>query len=530
MLLLLGAGLELGHQVLVSDLTWRLGPGENWAVRGDNGSGKTTLLRLVRGDLWPTTGPGTRTYFEKGRMSASPVGFKRRTGLVSPEFLVQYRRFGWNPTGLDAVCTGFSDTPLLYQEPGADQRRRAREIMARLGLGDLADRSMLEMSLGQAKKVLLARALVNDPVLLVLDECLDGLDAASRQTMLDVIQARAENGTQILFATHRTDELIPAMTHALTLRAGRIVDQGPLTAPESGPTPRFRMGRRAGAVAAGQGGAGRDGDWIIRLENVTVAPEGRPILRGLDWTVAPGQHWAVLGPNGAGKTTLLKLLGGDYQPVTGGRIGRFGPSGPRNVAEIKRRIGYVSAEFQAAHTFGQTVRETVLSGFTGSIGLRGQATAGQRATADARLEACGLKDMADRDVRCLSYGQLRLTLIARAMVAGPRILLLDEPLGGLDVGSRREVQALIAALARGGTTVIYATHQEPPSWVTHGLVIDQGRIARAGAVDEYDIGPTADRTPHLTRAPCSPRPGPVRSPGPPGPRRPGGRSMSPAGA
>ncbi|MBU0514232.1 MAG: ATP-binding cassette domain-containing protein, partial [Proteobacteria bacterium] len=132
----IGAGMVLGREVLVSDLTWRLGAGENWAVLGDNGSGKSTLLRLVRGDLWPTTGPGTRTYYDEGRASASPVGFKRRTGLVSPEFLVQYRRFGWNPTGLSAVCTGFWDTPLLYQEPGADQRRRAREIMARLGLGD----------------------------------------------------------------------------------------------------------------------------------------------------------------------------------------------------------------------------------------------------------------------------------------------------------------------------------------------------------------------------------------------------------
>jgi len=485
-----GVAVIIDGRPVLSDINWALYPGQNWVIHGGNGAGKSTFLRLVRGDLWPAPGSGQRSYLINGGRQASPIGFKERTRLVSLDLLDQYRRLGWNLTCLEAVCTGFFDWPLLYDRPAQEQLTQAQRIMDRFGLAGQAERRINELSQGQAKKVLIARALAGRPDLLILDEVCEGLDRQSRAELLALIQQAAESGTQILYATHRTEELVPAFSHTLSLEGGRITGQGAI-APLPGRRPERRVSERAPRlhlVARPAAAPGRPS--LFELKDAAVVINDRRILSDLNWTIHQGENWALVGANGSGKSTLLKLLAGDLRPVWGGSIVRFSDPDLTNLMAIRRRLSLVSPHFQADHQARQTALETVLSGFSGSIGFHRRPTGPEDEAARSWLERLGLDGLAEEDIRTLSYGQLRRVLIARAMVGRPEVLLLDEPLGGLDGPARDEVSALIEDLARDGTAVIYATHYQEeliPS-ITHLAVMDGGRLAYQGPRADFSPG------------------------------------------
>jgi ABC-type molybdenum transport system ATPase subunit/photorepair protein PhrA len=211
--------------------------------------------------------------------------------------------------------------------------------------------------------------------------------------------------------------------------------------------------------------------------------EYRPVLRDLDWTLRKGEHWAVYGANGAGKSSFLKLLYGDLSPAVGGRIERAGFPRGTHIAEWKRRTGYVSPELQSDYAVDVTLWDVVASGRYASIGLVDAPTAADRRVAAYWLRFFGLWTVAKRRPRELSYGQLRRALIARAMAADARIVLLDEPLTGLDPTQRAIMKRLLERLMRRVTLVAAVHHAEDlPRGMTHGLRLHN---RRAYPADSY---------------------------------------------
>jgi molybdate transport system ATP-binding protein len=221
------ASLELGGSKILRGLDFSLERGQNWAVLGPNGAGKTSLLRILRGDLRPTSSWEAREYHLDGEITPSPIGFKDRTGIVTPHLLDTFRNMGWNFNGLFTVCSGYVQGGFFYHQPSPKQLDQARQVLERLDLGHLAQRRILELSLGQSMGLLVARALVNRPEILFLDECCQALDAPARARLLGWLQDLALDGVQIMYSTHRRDELIPAITHVVQLEKGRITAQGP---------------------------------------------------------------------------------------------------------------------------------------------------------------------------------------------------------------------------------------------------------------------------------------------------------------
>jgi iron complex transport system ATP-binding protein len=215
----------------------------------------------------------------------------------------------------------------------------------------------------------------------------------------------------------------------------------------------------------------------------------RPILDRIDWQARAGELWALLGPNGAGKTTLLTVLGAVEFPSTGSvdvlgeRLGRT------DVFRLRERIGFVDARLGRRFAPELTVADVVRTGATGTIGLfAGRLTADDRNRVSARLRTMGIAHLADRRFTVCSHGERTRTLIARALVARPRLLLLDEPGSGLDLEGR---ETLLAALDRvvadePGLTVVLTTHhlEELPQATTHALLLRAGRIVSAGPADE----------------------------------------------
>jgi molybdate transport system ATP-binding protein len=207
------------------------------------------------------------------------------------------------------------------------------------------------------------------------------------------------------------------------------------------------------------------------------------VLRDLDWQLREGEHWAVFGANGSGKSSFLKLLYGDLSPALGGHIERTGFPKGTPIAEWKRHIGYVSPELQSDHALNISVSDLVSSGRYASIGLVDEPTAGDIRAARYWLKFFGLLSVAARRPRELSYGQLRRALIARAMAADARILLLDEPLTGLDPTQRAIMKRLLEHAMKRLTLVVAVHHPEDlPRGMTHGLRL---HTPRAYPVDSY---------------------------------------------
>ncbi|MGO9567012.1 MAG: ATP-binding cassette domain-containing protein, partial [Desulfomonilaceae bacterium] len=285
--------VRIGNTTILSHLTWLFRSDENWGVLGGNGAGKTTFLSLVRGDIWPAPGCGRRIYRLNGQAKETPIGFREHTGLASSELLDLYRTMGWNVSGLEAVCSGFQGTPLLSEKPDGARLDRASNVLATLGIEELADRHILTMSQGEAKKVLIARAMVQQPRFLFMDEIYTGLDARSRDMVMELLERVAEQGTRILWSAHDTKEIPASVTHVLTLQSGRIMEQGRGSDMSTGAIARSK---RKPKVTLGRTLESKpretSNESLVRMEDVDVFQGGMRILEQINWTVGTRQNWA----------------------------------------------------------------------------------------------------------------------------------------------------------------------------------------------------------------------------------------------
>ncbi|HYX93339.1 MAG TPA: ATP-binding cassette domain-containing protein, partial [Myxococcaceae bacterium] len=221
------ADVVLGGAPVLQDISFTLRQGESWAVLGGNGAGKSTFLKLLRGDVWPHPGSrGRRLYHFPGQPSESHIGAREQMPLVSPEVQDTYLRRDWDVPVVDVVRSGFHDSVWVHQPLSAEQERRVNDALQLVGLQHARQRSILELSTGEARRVFLARAFAPLQRVLLLDEFARGLDAGSRERVLEAISAIARAGTPVLMTSHRSDDLIPEIDHAVLLEGGRIAAVG----------------------------------------------------------------------------------------------------------------------------------------------------------------------------------------------------------------------------------------------------------------------------------------------------------------
>ena len=223
---------------------------------------------------------------------------------------------------------------------------------------------------------------------------------------------------------------------------------------------------------------------LLEVSGLTVRRGRAEILRELDWQVRPGEHWVVLGANGCGKTSLLRTLTG-YMAATAGDFAVLGRRyGREDWRELRQHLGVVTAGFAAAIPPAETALETVVSGKYAQLDLWREPTAGDRRAAQALLRGMGLGRLAEREWVHLSQGERQRVLIARALMARPRLLILDEPAAGLDPVARERFLRHVERLARrrGGPALVLVTHhvEEITPAFTHALLLRGGRVLAAG--------------------------------------------------
>ena len=479
-----------GDKWVLRNITWQLRPAGRWALVGDNGAGKTQLLKLISGDIWPTPtrAKGAGRVYRAGHRPIDLLDAKPRIAYVGGERQDKYARYGWNLSVRDVVATGLHRTDLLLAPLTRSEAKRASTVLRGCGLYALAKREFLSLSYGEKRLALLARALVQDPDWLLLDELYNGLDADYRRRMDAVLEAARRRGQSWIATAHRAIDVPGGTRSLIELSGGRICTvkrllRGDLKRLRRSAEETPRAPRRVRVRQAQNHVSMRCAPVLLRLSHVDLYVEHRAVLRDVNWRLRRGEHWSVFGANGAGKSSFLKLLYGDLAPALGGRIERAGYLKGTPIMEWKRRVGYVSPELQSTYAVDVDILELVASGRHSSIGLSEALTLQDARIARRWLEFFKLLSLAKRRPRELSYGQMRRALIARAMAADPHTLLLDEPLTGLDPKQRALMKRLLERLMQSRLTLIAAVHhaEDLPHGMTHGLHLHKrhARIADA---------------------------------------------------
>lgn len=495
-----GASIRLDQRIVFRRTTWVFRRGEHWVLVGPNGSGKTVLCQALCGEH-PVV-EGTVHY-----------GFRPIAGR-EPEQCVEHLSFGrtveaGSPAGSPARWFSLDqeESPRVseilsrdrveninpfevVQRPPADVarwERHARRVIGWLGIKPLLSHAFLSLSNGEQRKVMLARALMRQPRLLILDDPLAGLDAGFRRHLREVFEALIrQRVVSLLWVGMRPGEWPHGMTHLMLIEHFRMVATGrvglmrkdPRVVRLLGDSPTTLCGAGGDPPDLLQGRRGLSGGELIAFRKVRVRWGRVVILHDVDWTVREGESWAIIGPNGSGKSTLLSMILGENPQVYANEVRVFGKrrGTGESVWDIKQSIGWVSPEFHQGFEGAQEGLDAVLTGFHDATILREVPTARQRQAAMAWMRRLSIAPLARRPFGLLSTGEQRLVLLARALVKRPRLLILDEPCQGLDRRHRAIFVAVVDGLIRDGVTTLYVTHQRddlPPS-ICRVLVLRNG--------------------------------------------------------
>jgi iron complex transport system ATP-binding protein len=224
---------------------------------------------------------------------------------------------------------------------------------------------------------------------------------------------------------------------------------------------------------------------IIKLTNVCIQRQGKDILKGITLDLKADQHLAIIGPNGAGKSFLLRTLAADLIPSSGTTTILGKTFGKCSLWDLRKQIGYVSSSISHWYEKEASILDVVVSGFQGSYGLPTAPTQEHIDAAQKILKTFELEVRSFQKFSTLSDGQRRKTLLARALVIQPKLLIFDEPCQGLDIPTREQLLTDINELAKN-TPIVYVTHhlEELPSCITHMMLLKAGKSLMYGEKDD----------------------------------------------
>lgn len=453
----------------IADLTIRAG--ESWAFVGTNGSGKSALARALAGELNLLKGEYQSTFTRLTRLS-----FEQLQKLVSDE---------WQRNNTDLLSPGEDDTGRTTAEIIQDEVKdpaRCQRLAERFGITALLNRRFKYLSTGETRKTLLCQALMSEPDLLILDEPFDGLDVQSRAQLAALLESLNRQGYTLVLVLNRFDEIPDFIQHAGVLADCNLTKTGEKTALlKQALIAQLAHSEQLDGITLPEPDAPSARHALdphqprIVLRDGIVSYDDRPILNRLSWTVNPGEHWQIVGPNGAGKSTLLSLITGDHPQGYSNDLTLFGRrrGSGETIWDIKKHIGYVSSSLHLDYRVSTTVRNVILSGYFDSIGIYQAVSDKQHKLAQQWLDILGMDNrVADAPFHSLSWGQQRLALIVRALVKHPTLLILDEPLQGLDPLNRQLIRRFVDVLiSEGETQLLFVSHhaEDAPSCITHRL-------------------------------------------------------------
>lgn len=461
--------------------------GENTAIIGPNGGGKSMFVDILTGKH-PLLGdaitydfaPSTRQYISD---NIKYVCFKDTYGGDNDSTYYMQQR--WNQTEINPeTATVGSRLEAEYKAAGYDSNERRalqKHIYALFGLDSMLDKYVILLSSGELRKMVIASSIFSQPRLLIIDNPYIGLDKEARLQLTNLLQTLStEHGIQIMLVVNRTKDVPEFITH--------VVEVNDMTVGEK--LTREEYMKKAEKAATGKSATALLSEIldlpckpeeyhatnVVDMHNVSIRYGERTILSNLDWTVRNGEHWALTGRNGSGKSTLLSLVCADNPQSYACDITLFDrPRGSgESIWDIKKHIGYVSPEMHRAFRSNVTAERIVASGFSNAVSLYVKPDPSHHATCLFWMQVFGIGHLASTSFLKLSSGEQRLVLLARALVKDPELLILDEPLHGLDEPNRQRVKQIIEAFChRKNKTLIMVTHyeEELPDCIDHRKIL-----------------------------------------------------------
>ena len=424
------------------------------AIAGRNGSGKTLYIDQLRKQLAS----------DKVRY----IAFTDSYGVnVDGQYYLQLR---WNQHDIDhetpTVGELLQRAYLLAGEDTPERQQMQQQLYALFHMDEFMDKYIITLSSGELRKFQLTKTLFSNPKLLIMDNPFIGLDAETRDQLRDLLKLLAdERDMDIMLVMSKTDD-IPSFVSELKW----------IGTQEAVPPHVLSDAQRAAILSLPYTDNDYDCQHVIDMKNVCIRYGERTILKDLNWTVCNGERWALSGQNGSGKSTLLSLVCADNPQSYACDITLFDrPRGSgESIWDIKKHIGYVSPEMHRSYKRNLPAIRIVASGLMDSIGLYAVPNPQDYDKCRWWLDMFGIGHLADKPFLQLSSGEQRLVLLARAFVKDPQLLILDEPLHGLDLWNRRLTKDIIETFCqRRGKTLIMVTHyqEELPNVITNNLFL-----------------------------------------------------------
>lgn len=458
--------VSIHSKLIFKDLSFELQQGRNYAVVGPSGSGKTTLLRCLAG-----------LCFYKGHVQVTPG-----SSIVFVEQQHHFKNLSNTSTFYHQQRFNSADTEdaITVQEYFEDETGPVKtKIFDLLGINKLLDRRLIQLSNGENKRVQLAGALLQQPDILLLDNPLLGLDVETRGLVSIMLESISKTGITIIMITGAT--LIPDFINEvweLKNNGLQKVDRGNLIKASRTLVREVQLDTQLLSELTPV----EDNDFttVVKMKKVRIQYGDKVILDGVNWEVKKGERWALSGPNGAGKSTLLSLINADNPQAYANEIYLFEKRRGRgeSIWDIKKRIGHVSPELHLYFDFSSLAFEVVASGLFDTIGLFKALTEDQVERVKRWIKLLNIEDISNQRLTNLPLGKQRLVLLARALVKNPPLLLLDEPVQGLDEEQSVLFKNIIQQLCEhSDKSLIYVTHlkEEIPSCVTRFIRLEEGK-------------------------------------------------------
>ena len=453
-----------------------IGKGEHIAIVGPNGGGKSLLVDTITG-RYPLLMNEVAYDFSPSESemvcdNVKYITFRDSYGDSDATYYYQQR---WNTHDID-------ETPIVRDLLPACADGELKDALYDLfGVEAMLDKHIILLSSGELRKFQLTRTLLSGPRVLIMDNPFIGLDAKTRD-LLHVLLRRLTEMTrlQVILVLSKTDDIPEFITHVIPVEdrtcGDKISLQEYLHQRREVPAHVLPEEKRERILNLPYGENLYHAEHIVDLNKVSIRYGDRTILKDLDWTVRCGEKWALSGDNGSGKSTLLSLVCADNPQSYACDIALFGRKrgSGESIWEIKKHIGYVSPEMHRAYLKNLPAIDIVASGLHDSIGLYRKMQEKDRAVCEWWMDIFGIADLKDRNFLQLSSGEQRMVLLSRAFVKDPELLILDEPLHGLDMWNRRLVKDVIEAFCeRKDKTMIMVTHyrEELPAVITNALYL-----------------------------------------------------------
>jgi ribose transport system ATP-binding protein len=445
------------------EIDFGLGAGEVHALLGENGAGKSTLMKILSGDV--------TDYDGQIEINGSAVTFAGPTDAQAAGIAMIHQELDLVP-GLSVADNIFLGRELRTRWRTVDRRameREARALLERSGVNLDPRRPVGELRVGEQQLVTIAKAISLDARVLIMDEPTSALTTTEVERLFVVIRELRRNGVGIVYISHRMEEIAQVADRATVLRNGQFVtsfDPRKLTTAE---VVEAMVGRPVQTMFTTPDTA--TGDELLRVEDLAIRPRrprpGRRDPSGISLTVRAGEIVGLAGLLGAGRTELLETL---YGVAPGGALeGRIvlqgreiQPRGPRHA--LRQGIGFVPEDRRASGLvlFHSILANTVVSslptyGRLGVVARRMERAASVRMADRLRLKFGRLQD----EVGTLSGGNQQKVVFGRMLLTEPKLLLLDEPTRGVDIGAKAEIYRLLGELAGQGIGVLLASSELP---------------------------------------------------------------------